>query len=58
MEFGSGGILFAKPGERGGVQLLVDFEAGRNYLVRCTLQDAPDKPDHMTLGMFGGFKVR
>ena len=58
LEFGSGGILFAEPGQRAAGQLLMNFEAGRNYMVRCTLQDAPDKPEHVALGMFGGFKVR
>lgn len=45
------------PGTSGG-ELLVDLQPGRRYLVICTLRDAPDASQHMTLGMIGSFEAR
>lgn len=52
------GILIARPGEDSGGELLVDLKPGRRYLVICTLRDAPDARQHMTLGMIGSFEAR
>jgi len=53
-----GGVLFAEPGERSAYRLLVDLVAGRTYLLICNFRDAPDKPQHIELGMFASFQVQ
>jgi len=53
-----GGVLFAEPGDRSAYRLLVDLVAGRTYLLICNFRDAPDKPQHMELGMFASFQVK
>lgn len=57
-DYGTGGILFADPGQRSTGRLLVDLESGRSYFLRCSLQDAPDRPLHSAMGMLAGFTVR
>jgi hypothetical protein len=51
------GILVAEPGEKPLGRILVDLSPGRTYLLVCSLQDAPDKPPHVTLGMLHPLKV-
>lgn len=51
------GILVAEPGEKPLGRILVDMSPGRTYLLVCSLQDAPDKPPHMTLGMVHPLRV-
>ncbi len=51
------GILIARPGESAGGRLAVELEAGRRYLVVCTLKDAPDAKPHVELGMVASFDV-
>ena len=54
----SGGIMFAEPGQRTDDRLLIKLEQGRSYFLICNFRDAPDKPEHVTLGMFNGFIVQ
>jgi hypothetical protein len=52
------GLLMARPGERGGGQLLANLISGRTYVVICTLKDTPDAQQHAMLGMIGSFRVK
>ena len=58
VDVNTGGILFAEPGQHTLDRLLVNLEAGRTYAVICNLRDAPDKPQHTSLGMFATFTVK
>jgi len=51
------GILIAEAGEKALGRILVDLSPGRTYVLVCTLQDAPDKPRHLTLGMVHVLRV-
>lgn len=50
------GLLYADPGEVVEAELLITLEAGRDYVLICTL-DKDGKP-HSTLGMVRGLRVR
>jgi hypothetical protein len=52
------GLLAADPGETPLGRILVEFMAGRTYALFCNLQDAPDKPPHLTMGMFASIQVK
>lgn len=45
------GLIIADPGKNALGQLLASMDKGRSYVLFCNLRDAPDKPQHMTLGM-------
>ena len=45
------GLIIADPGKTALGQLLASMDKGRSYVLFCNLRDAPDKPQHMTLGM-------
>jgi len=51
------GILIAEPGEKALGRILVDLSPGRTYILVCGLQDAPEKPRHLTLGMVHVLRV-
>ena len=51
------GILVAGPGESPLGRLLVELTPG-TYLLLCNLRDAPDRPQHVTLGMFSVLQVK
>ncbi|MFN0179559.1 MAG: hypothetical protein ACKVZ0_12235 [Gemmatimonadales bacterium] len=51
------GILIAGPGETAVGALAVDLLPGRTYALICNFQDAPDKPEHVGLGMISGRTV-
>jgi hypothetical protein len=55
---GGEGVLIALPHEAAVDRLLVDLVPGHAYLLYCIFHDAPDKPSHEALGMFGGFQVQ
>lgn len=48
-------LIVSAPNEATSARLLLDLERGRTYVAYCQLQDAPDKPRHLMLGMFGTF---
>jgi hypothetical protein len=52
------GILVAEPSETPLGRILVDLTPGRTYVLFCNFQDAPDKPRHMTMGMFASIQVK
>lgn len=51
------GILLADPRNSALGRVLVDLSPGRTYVLVCSLQDAPDKPRHLTLGMVHVLRV-
>jgi hypothetical protein len=51
------GILIGRVGESSGGELLVDLQAGRRYLVVCSLKDLPDDRPHSAMGMFATIDV-
>jgi hypothetical protein len=53
-----GVILTAYPGDDNRTAILVDFQAGRTYVLLCEFQDAPDAPRHAALGMVKALAVR
>jgi hypothetical protein len=52
---GQVGLIVSGPHEIPGPKLLLDVKKGRTYFVVCNLKDAPDKPAHVTMGMFAKF---
>jgi hypothetical protein len=52
------GLLAADPAETPLGRILVDFTPGRTYALFCNLQDAPDKPPHLSMGMFASIEVK
>ena len=52
------GLVVAWPGEPAPGRILADLQKGRDYVLICTLQDAPDKPPHARLGMVRMLHVR
>ena len=52
------GILIAEPGGRALGHLLVDLTDRRTYLLLCGFRDAPDQPQHLTMGMVAPIQVR
>ena len=52
------GILIAEPGRRALGRLLVDLTDRRTYLALCGFRDAPDQPQHFTMGMVAPIQVR
>jgi hypothetical protein len=57
LDLSTGGILFAEPGQRSTDRLIVNFEAGRSYMLICNLKDTPEAPEHSAIGMVTGLKV-
>ncbi len=55
---GMAGVLFAAPGDSSSGQLVVELSPGRTYGMICFLQDAPDQPPHVALGMVASFQVK
>jgi len=51
LQAGVVGLIIAWPGEAAPGRILTDLQKGRDYVLICTLQDAPDKPPHARLGM-------
>ena len=51
------GILIASPGDSTVGALAVEMLSGRTYALFCNFKDAPDKPEHVALGMFSGRTV-
>lgn len=51
------GFVIADAGERSPSGLLVNLESGRRYGLVCFLQDHPDDPPHVELGMLDSFVV-
>ena len=51
LQAGVVGLIVAWPGEAAPGRILADLRKGRDYVLICTLQDAPDKPPHARLGM-------
>ncbi|CAN5916812.1 hypothetical protein BH11GEM2_BH11GEM2_40020 [soil metagenome] len=52
------GALFVAPGGLSQAVLVSSLKRGRNYVVVCTLRDAPTMPQHAALGMFHVIHVR
>jgi hypothetical protein len=51
------GILIASPGDSAVGGLRVELLPGRTHGLFCNFKDAPDKPEHMALGMFSGRQI-
>ena len=51
-------LLVAGPGETPQMGLRANLTKGRTYVLACTLQDAPDKPPHVMLGMYKPFVAK
>lgn len=51
------GILVVDAGEAAANQIFVDLVPGRDYALLCFLQDSPDDPPHIRLGMRASFHV-
>ena len=49
------GALFVAPGKLSRAALTTSLERGRNYVVVCTLRDAPTMPQHAVLGCSTSF---
>jgi uncharacterized cupredoxin-like copper-binding protein len=54
----SGSVLIAAPGDSVREGLTVRLVSGERYALLCQFRDAPDKPRHTSLGMFGVIEVR
>jgi hypothetical protein len=54
----SGSVLIAAPGDSVREGLTVRLVSGERYALLCQFRDAPDKPRHTSLGMFGVLEVR
>lgn len=54
----SGSVLITAPGTTAHEQVLIDLQRGEVYALLCAFRDAPDKPRHGKLGMFGTIEVR
>src|SRR5882672_3365727 len=48
---GQAPLIISRPRDPPGPGIWLDLEAGRAYLVICTLRDAPDAQPHVMLGM-------
>jgi hypothetical protein len=54
---GQGALVISAPNEAPGPGIWLNLEAGRTYLVVCTLRDTPQSPPHATMGMITSFRV-
>lgn len=54
---GQAPLIVSRPGDQPGPGLWLDLEAGRTYLVICTLRDSPEARPHVAMGMIGSFRV-
>lgn len=54
---GQAPLIVSRPGDPPGPGLWLDLQAGRTYLVICTLRDTPDARPHIAMGMVGSFRV-
>lgn len=52
------GLILAESGQTAPGRLLAELEKGRTYALICNLRDAPDKPQHFTLGMAASLHVK
>jgi hypothetical protein len=55
---GEDALLTSYPGDDNRIAMRVDLLPGRTYILACHFRDAPDKPSHLTLGMFKEIVVR
>jgi hypothetical protein len=58
LQAGVVGLIVAWPGEPAPGRILADLQKGRDYVLICTLQDAPDKPPHARLGMVSMLHIK
>jgi hypothetical protein len=58
LQAGVVGLIVAWPGESAPGRILADLQKGRDYVLICTLQDAPDKPPHARLGMVSMLHIK
>jgi hypothetical protein len=54
---GQAPLIVSRPGDQPGPGLWLDLQAGRTYLVICTLRDKPDASPHAAMGMVASFRV-
>ena len=54
---GQGALIIGRPGEPPRPRLWMNLQAGRTYLVLCTLKDTPDAKPHVMLGMGTSFRA-
>ncbi|HZE09047.1 MAG TPA: hypothetical protein VE110_09870 [Gemmatimonadaceae bacterium] len=54
----SGSVLIAAPGDSVREGVTVRLVSGERYALMCMFRDAPSKPRHSSLGMFGLLEVR
>ena len=54
----SGSVLIAAPGDSVLEGVAVQLQSGERYALLCQFRDAPTKPMHAKLGMFGLVEVR
>ena len=52
------GLILADSGQTAPGRILADLEKGWTYALICNLRDAPDKPQHFTLGMAASLHVK
>ena len=52
------GLILAESGQTAPGRLLAELEKGRTYALICNLRDAPEKPQHFTLGMAASLHVK
>jgi len=54
---GQAPLIVSRPGDQPGPGLWLDLQAGRTYLVLCTLRDTPSASPHVVMGMVASFRV-
>jgi hypothetical protein len=54
---GQAALIVSRPTESPGPGIWLNLEAGRSYLVLCTLRDTPTSSPHVMLGMISRFTV-
>lgn len=52
------GLILAEPGQPALARMVVNLAKEKSYVLLCNLRDAPDKPQHNTLGMGKALIVR
>lgn len=50
-------LIVSRVGDPPGPGIWLTLEAGRTYLVMCTLRDTPDAQPHVVMGMVASFRV-
>lgn len=54
---GQAALIVSRPADPPGPGVWLNLEAGRTYLVICTLRDTPEAQPHVMMGMVSSFRV-